>query len=476
MPDRLPNVLILGAQKAGTTSLAAWLGEQPRCWLAPEKEVHFFDIHFDRGVAWYRSRFRAAPDDAIVGEATPYYLFHPRCAERIAASLPDAQLIVILRDPVERALSSYFHAVQHGHEPLSIEDALDAEAGRLAKDAARMDADPLAYGEHHQWNSYQSRGRYAEQLRRYLKLFPRDRLHIAFFEELVHAPKETLDAIARFLHLASHGTHLPKINAGTYRSTDVPAAVRTRLSANFAEANADLAALLDRPLPWPDVHTARDYHGPNMAEVTDDAVGVRKLGHRAFTGGDGPYWDLIGDLQFRFLVDQGLKPEHVLLDVACGSLRGGTRFIKYLEPHHYLGFDKSIDLVILGVVEELSAKLFIERAPQFVINGQFNFSEFTRKPDFALAQSLFTHLTPEHCRNALAGVASVAKPETRFYVSYFPIADAGEANPDESHSRLVFRYRPDELASFGAASGWAMRDLGAWNHPRGQHMALFLRR
>ena len=98
---RLPDFLILGAQKAGTTSLAAWLARHHACFIAPEKEVHYFDLGLAKGEAWYRSRFAAAPWRARAGEATPYYLFHPACAARIARTLPAAKLVVILRDPVE---------------------------------------------------------------------------------------------------------------------------------------------------------------------------------------------------------------------------------------------------------------------------------------------------------------------------------------------------------------------------------------
>ncbi|MDZ4753797.1 MAG: sulfotransferase [Phycisphaerae bacterium] len=478
MPEQLPDVVILGAQKAGTTSLSAWLTQHPQCWVAPEKEVHFFDIHFGKGVAWYRSRFAPAPPGRLRCEATPYYLFHPRCPARIAATLPSAKFIVMLRDPVDRAISSYFHAVQHGREPLPLEAALEAESERLAHDAARMHTDPHAYGEHHQWNSYQARGRYTEQLDRYFALLPRSQFHIAFLEDLIRDPGATLAGIAAFLGIEARAVALPKVNVGDYRVDDVSSAVQTRLHRVFDEPNAALAALLDRALPWPretSRHSTTRYDAAMAAEVSDDAGGVRQLGHRAFIGGDGAYWDLIGELQFNFLVAQGLRPDHVLLDVACGSLRGGTRFIRYLDPKHYLGFDKSIDLVILGVAAELGTAAFLERAPEFVINSRFDLSEFTRQPDVALAQSLFTHLTPEHCRAALAGVASIAKSSTRFFVSYFPADRAAETNPEQSHSRLIFRYTTDELATFGAAAGWKMRDLGSWNHPRGQLMALFTR-
>ena len=137
-------------------------------------------------------------------------------------------------------------------------------------------------------------------------------------------------------------------------------------------------------------------------DATDDALGVRKLGHRTFIGGDGDMWERIGRLQFDFLRARGLQPQHVLLDFACGSLRGGIHFIPYLDAGHYLGFDKSFDLVAMGVMNELGHERFTERRPEFVINGRFDLSEFTKKPDFVIAQSIFTHLVPDDIRRSLA--------------------------------------------------------------------------
>lgn len=207
-------------------------------------------------------------------------------------------------------------------------------------------------------------------------------------------------------------------------------------------------------------------------EVSDDPLGVRALGHRSFVGGDGDFWQRIGLLQFEFLKSRGLRPQHVLLDFACGSLRGGVHFIPYLDAGNYLGFDKSFDLVLMGVVNELGNDAFVAQRPQFVLNGRFDLSEFTLKPDYVIAQSIFTHLTADDIRRALSAMRSIARPSSQVFATFFR-ADAPAHNPAQSHSRMNFHYTSDEMRSFGESAGWRFEDIGDWNHPRGQQMARY---
>lgn len=246
----LPDFIILGAQKAGTTSLAAWLHGHPQTWIAPEKEVHYFDLQYQRGIDWYGSRFSAAPNSVKCGEATPYYLFHPDCAQRMAESLPTTKFIAILRDPVERAFSGYFHAKRAAMEPLELAAALDAEPARMASDRALLARDPSAYAEHQQWRSYLSRGLYAIQLQRYFAHFPRERIHVMFFEELISSPDAVLNQLSAFLEVASHQTPLLRANAGRDESALISPGIRDRAGEHFREANQELSSLLGRTLPW----------------------------------------------------------------------------------------------------------------------------------------------------------------------------------------------------------------------------------
>lgn len=195
----------------------------------------------------------------------------------------------------------------------------------------------------------------------------------------------------------------------------------------------------------------------------------REAWHRRYVGG---LWERLGRLQFEFLVGRGLRPEHVLLDVACGSLRAGVRFIPYLNAGNYLGLDRNEALIAAGVQHELNAALVEEKRPVFVVSESFEFERFDVRPNYALAQSLFTHLPPHHIQKCLQKLRKVLAREGEFYATFNESAKP-VLNPPEPHDHQVFRYPAADLARFGQATGWSMEYLGRWNHPRGQRMVVY---
>jgi hypothetical protein len=203
--------------------------------------------------------------------------------------------------------------------------------------------------------------------------------------------------------------------------------------------------------------------------VRDTREEIHQSGHRPFVGGDGTYWDTIGDLQFRFLLDRGLVPSDTLVDVGCGSLRGGVRFIRYLDPGHYLGIDKHIDLIIYGVARELGIDAFADKQPRFVVSDAFEFHKFGETPTFGIAQSLFTHLAAHDVDLCLSNLRAVASPSCRLFATFFEV-DEPIANPAASDSHGYFGYTRKQMEAFGARTGWQPRYIGAWNHPRGQNI------
>jgi hypothetical protein len=254
----LPDFLIIGAQKAGTTALYSYLREHPAIAGPPWKEVSFFDRHFWRGDAWYRGHFpnrlylrrmrSRAGVEPMVGEASPSYVFHQLAPQRVAALVPDVRLIALVRNPIDRALSHYHHEVALGREQLRFEDALAQEDARLEGELERM-LDPK-YFSHAWWNfTYLSRGRYAEQLERWLEIFPRERLLVVPSEDLLERAGETYGHILNFLGAPQHDLEsYPRIFSRKYAEMDPR--TRHELRAYFAEPNRRLYELIGRDLGW----------------------------------------------------------------------------------------------------------------------------------------------------------------------------------------------------------------------------------
>jgi Sulfotransferase domain len=245
----LPDFLIIGAQKAGTTALYAYLRWHPDVTGPSFKEVSFFDRHYARGERWYRAHLPPRRGGKLVGEASPSYLFHPVAPERVVRMLPGARLIALLRNPVDRAFSHYQHEVALGREPLTFEEAIECEDHRMRGELERMLRDP-SYFSQAWWNyTYLARGRYAEQLERWLARFARTQLLVLFTEELAAGSAGTYRRVLEFLGLEPRDLEsYPRIFEREYEQ--MAPATRARLEQTFAEPNARLASLLGRQLPW----------------------------------------------------------------------------------------------------------------------------------------------------------------------------------------------------------------------------------
>lgn len=255
-----PDFLIVGAQRAGTTSLYKTLVQHPEVLPAGlHKGVHYFDTDYPRGPQWYRSHFptraqassvrRRTGRAPITGEASPYYMFHPMVPERIGRDLPDVRLIVLLRDPVERAYSAYTHEKARGFETLSFEEALAAEPGRLEGEEERLAADPGYVSLAHQHNAYLARGRYIDQLERLEQAVGRDRICVVDSDELFSNFLFTLPPVLGFLGVSDWlPGEFEQRNARPRQSLDGD--LRRELEAHFEPYDERLAEWWGRTPRW----------------------------------------------------------------------------------------------------------------------------------------------------------------------------------------------------------------------------------
>jgi hypothetical protein len=252
----LPDFLIIGEAKCGTTALYDHINAHEFVLQAMEKEVHFFDLHYFRGLDWYRSQFplmwRARRNGArrfLTGEASPYYMFHPHAPGRIKATLPGVKLIAMLRNPVERAYSHYQHEVRRQHETLSFAAAIDAEPGRLQGELERMIENPRYNSREHRWHAYATRGIYVDSLQKIMRLFDREQVLILRSEDYFAAPDATLNRVLDFLDLPRRQpSPVVRRNEGSYAAID--SRLRRRLVDFFAPHNARLSDFLGVDFGW----------------------------------------------------------------------------------------------------------------------------------------------------------------------------------------------------------------------------------
>jgi hypothetical protein len=256
----LPAFLIVGAQRCGTTSLYKSLVQHPGVLSAVlHKGVHYFDTGYANGPDWYRGHFPLAATAKLVerrlgfppitGESSPYYMFHPLAAERIARMLPDVRLLVALRDPVERAYSAHSHELARGFETEPFERAVELEEQRLAGEAEKMLADPGYRSFSHQHHGYLARGRYIEQLERLEQVFGRDRIHVVDSATFFAQPEKAYAEVLAFLGLpAWSGAKFDQHNARS--RSPMPDSLRRRLQDHFQPYDERLALWLGAPPSW----------------------------------------------------------------------------------------------------------------------------------------------------------------------------------------------------------------------------------
>lgn len=256
----LPSLLLVGAQRCGTTALTEAIFRLPMVERPRRgKGSHYFSYNHHRGWGWFRSQFpterqaervqRRTGHPMVCFDACPYYLFHPLALERMAAALPDAKILVMLRDPVRRAESHYHHSVAHGHEELPFDAALDAEEARIAGEVEAMIADPDYYSAAHEHHSYVAKGRYAPQLRRLFDLYPAEQVLVLQAEAFYREPDRMLRAVTDLAGLPT-ASLAPRDDRNGHRYEPMSAEIKQRLIDTFRDDNEELYDLLGERYDW----------------------------------------------------------------------------------------------------------------------------------------------------------------------------------------------------------------------------------
>jgi hypothetical protein len=244
----MPSYIILGTQRGGTTSLYEWLITHPDIEPAYQKEVHYFDWEYHRGMNWYKSFFPYESPGKITGEASPYMLPYLVSAERALKDLPETtKFIALLREPVQRAVSHYFLERRLGLEPLSFEQAIAIEGERLKGAEAVARSGEQHYNHRH--FSYKMRGEYARQLRHWFDVVGRERI-LVLESEKIYTDKAAADAVTDFLEVPRYAKPVPSLNAAT-RLDSLDPNVLAGMHDHFKDLNEELFELLGRRL-WDD--------------------------------------------------------------------------------------------------------------------------------------------------------------------------------------------------------------------------------
>ena len=265
-----PDFVIIGTKRGGTTSLYRHMLQHPavmpmfpsarRLPLKKDiKAVRYFDSGFHRSFSWYRGHFptrasrmlasRRVGGRVVSGEASPYYLFHPLAAERAGHLIPTTKVIILLRNPIDRAFSHYKERRREGIEKLSFEEAIEEEPLRLAGEEERLRADPYYYSYAHEHLSYVAQSLYSRSVARWQRHFSQSSMLVIRSEDLYENGVEVVARVLNFIGLEqAHSQELPKLNA-TSRSSMEPA-TRAKLAERFAPDVRELESTLGVELDW----------------------------------------------------------------------------------------------------------------------------------------------------------------------------------------------------------------------------------
>lgn len=248
---KLPDFIIIGVQKGGTSSLYYYLSQHPELKLSTRQEIHYYDKNYQNGIGWYKSFFPLSSSPKKTGESTPYYIFHPHVAKRIKKDIPDVKLIVMLRNPVDRAYSHYnMEKRVYRDKVATFEEALALEKERTEEDTRKLLDDPDHYSYAHQTYTYLARGRYYNQLVNWFEYFDKEQFLFIKSEDFFSNPKKELERAYAFLGISKiFPKNMSARNVGGDYS-EMSLERRKHLANYFKEDGKKLVELLGKQFSW----------------------------------------------------------------------------------------------------------------------------------------------------------------------------------------------------------------------------------
>ena len=254
----LPDFIVVGAQKAGTSALFNYLVQHSSIIEPAKKEVHYFDLYYNKGINWYKHFFpsktykkfvKFKTGNAITGEATPIYSYLPRCLDRIKKDLPNVKIIFVMRNPIDRAFSHYHMNLRKKRESLSFEEAIEKEKERLKYEKQNVNKIPSEELYEHYNHSYLERGEYFTQIKKIETLFPKKQILILDSEELKKDTNNQMQYVFKFLGVNSKKDLInPTINPSRYGKMEK--STREKLNRYFEPFNKKLYNHLKKDFGW----------------------------------------------------------------------------------------------------------------------------------------------------------------------------------------------------------------------------------
>ncbi|MDX2272970.1 MAG: sulfotransferase [Cyanobacteriota bacterium] len=252
----MPDFIIVGAQKAGTTSLYKYLQSHPSVVLPPDvwKEIHYFNEKYNRGSLWYKSNFpiKSRNNFYLTFEASPNYMFYPHSASRITQACPNAKIIFLLRNPVDRAYSHYNHNLTYQRESRSFERAIEEDSSKIEGELQKMLNDQHFYSKYCMDFAYLHKSIYVDQLARFLSCFPRNNILVLETEKLFGDTHNVFLEVQKFLNLPIQNYQLKEFKPHNTRnySHGLDLNTRRQLTNYFSQYNHQLFELIGIEFDW----------------------------------------------------------------------------------------------------------------------------------------------------------------------------------------------------------------------------------